>query len=150
MRGGLRIRRAVPADAARIGALMRNGFDLPKAAAPLFAAVVDRSGWEGVVAECDEGVAGAGLLFVGGTWACLFAGVTAPAYRRRGIQRALVARRVQLALDLGVTGICSETGVAVPGEPNPSWDNLVRAGLLPVHVAEHLCPAGMSWSSEAS
>ncbi len=82
------------------------------------------------------------MLFLDGDdSAYLFASVVSPRHRRRGIQRALTARRVQLALDYRVQVIGSEIGAAVPGEANPSWVNLRRAGLLPVATTEHLWPA---------
>lgn len=140
------VRPATMRDARPIGELMSDGFELPSAAAPLFAAAVGRPRWTVLVVERDQRIAGAGMLFGDARAAYLFAGVTHPDYRRQGIQRALVSHRVRLARARGAAVIGSETGVALPGEPNPSWHNLVRAGLAPLHVTEHLSPSGASWS----
>lgn len=146
----MRVRPATAGDAHAVGALISDGFDLPPAVAPLFAAAIDRPRWKVLVVERDGHIAGAGMLFTDEDVAYLFAGVTHPAHRRRGIQRALVAQRVELAHTAGAHVIGSETGVALPGEPNPAWHNLLRAGLAPLHVTEHLCPHGASWSVRAA
>jgi hypothetical protein len=151
-RGGARdvvVRLATSGDAARAAALVCRGFDVPPRAAPLFAAAVDRPGWTVLVAEIEGQLAGVGMAFTHQGCAHLFAGVTAESHRCRGVQRLLVGERVRLALAAGADLLASETGVAVPGEPNPSWNNLVRAGLQPIHQVEHLCPAGSSWSGSA-
>ncbi len=144
---GVNLRLARPEDAAAVGALFCDAFDVPPHAAPLFSAAIERDRWVVIVAEhAEAGVVGAGMLFVAGPAAYLFGGATVPRFRRRGIQRALVAQRVVSAIARGARVVASETGVAMPGEPNPSWDNLVRAGLEPVHVSEHLTPNGTTWA----
>jgi len=55
------------------------------------------------------------------------------------------ARRIQLALDLGCGLMTSETGEAVPGDPQHSYRNLRRHGLRPVYRRENWCPPGAAW-----
>jgi GNAT superfamily N-acetyltransferase len=142
----VQIRPARADDAARIGALIGAGFDLPEHAGAIYAEVVNRPRWLALVASVGGDLAGVGLLFIDGTRAYLAGGVVHPAHRRRGIQRALVIERIRLARERGVGIIASETGVALPGQANPSHDNMTRAGLRPFHVLEHLCPPGATWS----
>ena len=53
---------------------------------------------------------------------------TLPSERRRGVQAALIAHRVRLAVDAGCDLVVSST---VPA--NPSERNLVRAGFRPLY-----------------
>lgn len=57
-----------------------------------------------LVAEADQRIVSAGWITMrpGSRLAGLWGGSTHPAYRRRGIYRALVAARAQIALDAGV------------------------------------------------
>jgi hypothetical protein len=57
-----------------------------------------------------------------------------------------MARRIQMALDLGCTLITSETGEDVPGDPQHSYRNMLRHGLRPEYVRDNWCPPGVSWS----
>lgn len=143
---GMALRPATAADSSALGTLMATAFDLPARAAPVFAAAIRRPRWNALVVENAGEIAGAGIAFLHDDCAYLAGGATRPEYRRRGVQRALVAARVRWAADAGTSVICSETGVAVPGQSNPSFDNLVRAGLRPVGVSEHLCFEGTAWA----
>jgi GNAT superfamily N-acetyltransferase len=142
---GVRLRHARLAEAGVVAEILANAFDLPSAAAPLFSVAVGRPGWSTWVAEADGVLVAAGLLFTHGDQAYLAGGATRPEHRRHGIQRAMVLARVHEALSAGAKLIGSETGVALPGQANPSHDNLRLAGLHPVHVLEHLCPEGTRW-----
>ena len=143
---GIAIRRALDSDRQALGALMASAFDMPVHSSAIFSAAVNRPGWLALVAEAGQQIAGAGLVFLDERCAYLAGGATAPRFRRRGIQRVLVAARVRWAAEHGASIICSETGVAIPGEPNSSWANLVRAGLKPRDRREHLCPEGTTWA----
>ena len=145
---GIRMRAAEVEDRSAMAALFCGAFDLPAAAAPLFAAPIERTRWQVVVAEDARTgeLAGAGMLYLAEGVAVLHGGATAPAFRRRGVQRALVGERVALACRNGAQIIGSETGIAVKGQANSSWNNLERAGLEPVHLTEHLCVKGATWA----
>lgn len=136
---------ARPEDADAIGALFRAGFDLPATAASLMAALVGRPNWEVLIVRDGSGVAGLGLAFdaYGGT--ALEGGVTAATHRGRGIQGAVMQARVARAFARGATWVSSETGVAVPGQPNSSWRNMERCGLRQVGLWHNLVPRGTRW-----
>lgn len=77
----------------------------------------------------DGGLAiGTGALFVmdGIGW-CDWA-VTVPDARGRGCQSALLAARLAHARNIGCRDIFSCTGAPVPGDPQHSYHNLLRAG----------------------
>ncbi|MGC4941462.1 GNAT family N-acetyltransferase [Kribbella sp. DT2] len=69
-----------------------------------------------------------GALSVDGEAAELVSAATRPAYRGRGAQSALVARRTQDAVAAGCRSIFVETGKPGPGDRNQSLENLRRAG----------------------
>ena len=144
------VRPARSDEAPAVGALYAAGFDVPPHAAPLFAAVVGRPGWDVLVAVDGDEVVGLGVAFdtQGGT--TLMGGVTRSSHRGRGIQRALMAHRIARAVDRGAAWITSETGVAVPGEPNSSWHNMERCGLRQVGLQHHFVPTGARWGAPGS
>lgn len=93
----------------------------------------------------DRAVA-VGLLFLDGGAGYLAAGATLPDARGRGAQGALMARRVRDALALGCRVIATETGEEIPGEPNPSHNNMVRCGFRVLYKRPNWTRPGIAWS----
>lgn len=143
----LAIDEARPDDAVAVATLFTEGFDMPSSAVPLVAALVGRPRWEVLVARDGNQVVGIGLAFDGHGGTSLEGGVTAPTHRCRGIQGALMAARVRRAFTRGSTWVSSETGVAVPGQPNSSWRNMERCGLRQVALWHNVVPRGARWSN---
>ena len=85
------------------------------------------------VLAVQEGVAAAGMLDVDGDVAALFATATRPAYRRRGLQAALLDFRLRMAQERGCTLATIETE---PG--SASQCNVERAGFRLAYVAASL------------
>jgi hypothetical protein len=110
-----------------------EGFGMPAAMRPWTAALVGRPGWRAYVAYDGATPAGAGALYCRGGAAWLGVAATIPAYRRRGVQGALMSRRIADAVAAGCRDIVTETGEAVPGEPNSSFDNMLRNGFRVVY-----------------
>ena len=106
---------------------------MPAAMRPWTAALVGRPGWHAYVAYDGTTPAGAGALFCRGGVAWLGVAATIPAYRRRGVQGALMSRRIADAIAAGCRDIVTETGEAVPGEPNSSYANMLRNGFRVVY-----------------
>ena len=119
------------------GRILAQGLDMPTAAEPLLAAAIGRRHWHAFMAFDGDRPVAAGNLFVAEDRAYLAGGATLPSHRCRGAQLALLAARVQVALDLGCRTISSETGVAVPGQPNWSQRNMMKCGLRPVGQRDH-------------
>jgi GNAT superfamily N-acetyltransferase len=136
----LDIRPAIPADAPAVGRIVADGFDLGAAAAPWIGALIGRPNWHVFVSTEGDRVAGCGSLFVHEGVGWLDWGATDPAYRRRGSQSALLARRIAHALDLGCQAIATETGEAVPGDPQHSYNNIVKMGLDVTYVRGNYAP----------
>jgi len=128
----LAVRAAGPQDASAIAQTACAAFGIPPALAPWFAALVGRPGWRFVVAEAEGRIAATGAAFVDGSTAWLGIGATNAEHRNRGAQSALLAARIGLAADEGCTVLATETGEAIAGEPNPSLNNIRRAGFVQV------------------
>jgi GNAT superfamily N-acetyltransferase len=127
-RTDLLIRPARRDEAARVEEIVRVAFELPEAARGVYEVLIDRPRWHVFVADDRGTPVGAAALFVEGDvgW-CAF-GCMLKEARRRGGQSALLAARVALARELGCRVLFSETGEAVPGDPQHSYKNLLKAG----------------------
>ncbi len=124
----LEVRRAAPGDAAEFGRIVADGFDLGEAGAPLVAGLTAHPAWRIYLTTDGDEIAGAAGLFVhdGAGW--LDWAATRPKFRRRGSQSALLARRIADAVQAGCQALFTETGEAVPGDPQHSYHNIEAAG----------------------
>ena len=136
----LRIEQVGPEQGAAFGRIVCDAFDLGDAAVPWLAGLPGRPGWQVFMSFDGEEPAGTGTVFVEDGLAWFDFGATAPTYRRRGSQSALLARRVQHALDLGCRKLFTCTGEAVPGDPQHSYSNIQRAGFREDYLRENYAP----------
>jgi len=136
----LTIRRAAPADAPAFGRIVADAFDLGPELAAWVACLVGAKGWHIYMSFDGDEPAGTGGLFVQGGIAYCDWGATVPAYRQRGSQSALLHRRVSEAIAMGCRRIVSETGEAVPGDPQHSYSNILRMGFTEDFVRENYAP----------
>ncbi len=117
-----------PAQAKDFGDVAVAGFGMPPFLAPWLGALPGRPGWRCYVAYDGEAAVGVGAAFIQGNAAWLGVGATRPEARGQGSQSAILARRIADAVAGGVTLLCTETGSAVPGEPQTSFQNIQKAG----------------------
>jgi GNAT superfamily N-acetyltransferase len=140
----LHVRRASIRDAAGFGRIVARGFDLPDASAALWARIIDRPRWHAFVAVVhDCPVAAAGLFVEDGIGYLAFA-ATDPSHRSRGAQSALMARRLQVADALGCAIVFADTGEPVPGDPQHSHRNMLRARFAQYGVRANYAPEGFA------
>jgi hypothetical protein len=120
------------------------GFAAPPPFQAWLAALPGRAGWRIYAAYSGtEPVAGGALYCRNGVgWLGITA--TAPAHRRRGAQTVLLARQIADAIATGCRDIAAETGVPVPGEPNHSYANMLRAGFEIAYLRDNYLPVGES------
>jgi GNAT superfamily N-acetyltransferase len=138
----LEIREIDAGHARDFGRIAGSAFGLGEPAWELLAALVGRPGWR-IFMSFDAGrPAGTGALFVRGKVAWTDWGATDPAFRRRGSQSALLARRVNAAADMGCTLLCTCTGEAVDDEDQHSYRNILRAGFAKAGLRPNYSPAG--------
>ncbi len=135
------IRRVGPDRAMDFALPVAAGFGAPAAFQGWLAALPARPGGGVYVAyDGDRPIAGA-ALFQRDREAWLGIDATHPDHRGKGAQKALMARRIADALAEGCREIVSETGVAVAGQPNPSYDNMLRSGLTVAYLRDNYLPA---------
>jgi len=130
----LTVREAKAEDADAFARIACDSFDLGDVAMPWLAALVGRAGWHVYMSFDEEKAAGTGVVYVEDDLAYLSFGATAPAYRGRGGQSALLHVRVVAALDLGCRTMATCTGEAVPGDPQHSYKNIVKTGFKECYV----------------
>jgi GNAT superfamily N-acetyltransferase len=100
--------------------------------------LVGRSGWSCVMAFDGAAPVATGALFVSGDYAWLGFDATLPSHRRRGAQSALLARRLQEAAARGARLATLETGARLPGRPDNSYRNILRAGFAEAYLRQNL------------
>jgi GNAT superfamily N-acetyltransferase len=131
------IQRVQSDRAADFGRTVREVFGLDGQMEPWLSAVAGRPGWRTYVAYDGATPVGTGAMFIKDECAWLGMGATLAAYRGKGIQGAMLARRIREATALGVKRLVVETGHAGEGEPvNGSYRNMVRAGFSLSYVRE--------------
>lgn len=124
------------------GRVVAEGFGLPPAVAPWVAAIPGRERWVCVMAFEDAAPVAAGAAYVSGEYAWLGFGATLPAYRRRGAQSALLARRLDEAAARGAQVAVTETGERLPDKPSHSYRNILRAGFEEAYLRQnYMSPA---------
>jgi GNAT superfamily N-acetyltransferase len=124
-------------DFARIAC---SAFDLGVAAVPWLAEIPGRPGWHVFMSFDGDAPAGTGALFVRNGLAWFDFGATAPEFRRRGSQGALLARRVRHACELGCRKLYTCTGEEAPGDPQHSYRNILKAGFKRGYARENFAP----------
>lgn len=117
-----------------------NAFDLGEAAIEWLAELPGRPNWHVFMSFVDDRPAGTGALFVEDGMAWFDFGTTAPEFRQRGSQAALLARRIEYALELGCRKLLTCTGKAVPGDPQHSYRNLLKAGFRETYARGNFAP----------
>jgi GNAT superfamily N-acetyltransferase len=136
-RTDLTVRPIRDAERDQFDAVACRAFEMPETAQGLFGLLVGRPRWHALGLFDGERMAGGAALFVEGELGWLAFGGVDAAYRKRGGQSALLAERVRLALDLGCRALFTETGQAVPGDPQHSYHNILRAGFRELVVRDN-------------
>lgn len=137
---------AAPAHAGAVAELVAEAFDLPPEGGAILAGAIGRPRWQVFVALAGARPAAVGALFMDrGTGSMAYA-ATAPEFRGRGAQGALLSLRIRTAIAQGCSFLAGETGAPIADEPNPSYRNLLRHGFEPVAVRTNFAPRGTRWA----
>jgi GNAT superfamily N-acetyltransferase len=119
------------AHAADFGITARHGFEMDEGFENWLGALCGRPNWRTYVAYDGSTPAGVGAMFIKDGDAWLGMGATLPAYRGKGVQSAMLARRINDAAGLGAKMLSIDTYHAGIGEPaNDSHRNVLRAGFV--------------------
>lgn len=129
------VRLVTPEQAADFAITAQQGLGMDEGFDTWFATLCGRPHWRTYVAYDGSTPAGVGAMFVKDGLAWLGFGATLPAYRGRGVQNAVLARRIGEAVALGATMLSIDTFHAGAGEPlNGSHRNVIRAGFSLAYV----------------
>lgn len=136
----LSIRRIGPKQGSTFARIVCDAFDLGDAAVPWIAALSGRDNWHLFMSFAGDEPAGTGALFFHDDCAWTDFGATAPKFRQRGSQAALLAARVNHAVELGSRRLYTCTGEDVPGDPQHSYRNILKAGFRETYIKENYAP----------
>lgn len=118
-----------------------DAFDLGDAAQPWLATLPGRANWHVFMSFAGNEPAGTGALFVEDGIGWTDFGATAPEFRRRGSQGAILACRIDHAIELGCKEIHTCTGEDVAGDPQHSYRNILKMGFEASYVRANYAPA---------
>jgi GNAT superfamily N-acetyltransferase len=127
---GLTVERAQASQREVFARVLNAGWNLPLEAARgyVFAATIGMGNWFHYLAYVDESPAGVSVMFVHDCVADCFLSATLPEYRGRGIQTALIERRLVDGLVVRCDLATSQTVVT-----NASPRNMARQGFTPLY-----------------
>jgi GNAT superfamily N-acetyltransferase len=132
--GPLRVGPVTRKDAGEWAAVVLTAFGMTAdGLAEMMTATVGHPRFQPYAVWSDDRIVAGANLFIAGDVASLNAGATAPEFRGRGAQTALIHARIEAAREAGCRIVVSETGKPSPGESNPSLNNMRRAGLQPCY-----------------
>lgn len=134
VRDDLRVERVSRTEAGVFARINAEAFGQNPSSA-WYAAMIGQPNFHAYIAYDGDMPVGTGLLAVAETMGWLASGATLPEARGRGVQAALIARRVRDAIAFGCTWMTVETREP----PDPSYRNVERAGFqlayaLPYYV----------------
>lgn len=136
----LTIRSIGPEEAADFAAIVAPSFDMSRASEPALTALGDDPRWHLFMSFSDRRPAGTGAVYINDGFGYLDWGSTHPDFRRRGSQSAILGARLRYAFAAGCETIVTMTGEAVPGDPQHSYSNILRAGFVEAYLRENWVP----------
>lgn len=136
----LEVRRIGPDQAADFAAIAAPAFDMADASQSIVAALANDPDWHLYMTFDDSRPAGTGAVYIKGSFASIDWGATHPDFRRRGSQTAILNARISDALESGCTTIVTMTGEAAPGDPQHSYNNILKRGFTEAYLRENWIP----------
>jgi GNAT superfamily N-acetyltransferase len=132
--GPLRVAAVTGKDAGQWAGVVMNAFGMTAAGLPeMLAATAEDPRFQPYAVWAGDSIVAGANLFIAGAVASLNAAATAPEFRGRGAQTALIHARIEAARAAGCRLVVAETGKPAPGEGNRSLNNMRRAGLQPYY-----------------
>ncbi len=132
----LTIRALSPGEGAHFGATVIRGFGLSESIGPWFASLAGRHGWRVYLAYAGDMPVACGALYLDAGWGWLGIDATLPEFRGRGVQTALIQRRIADAAAAGIEALTAETGQPAPGmeHSSRSYRNYHKAGFIKAYT----------------
>lgn len=116
------------------------GFDLGEQAEPWLALLPSCEHWHVFMTFSEGEPAGVGAIYIRDGVGWLDFASTAPEFRCRGSQGAILAARINYAAELGCSKIFTCTGVDVPGDPQHSYSNILKYGFNTTYERKNFAP----------
>ncbi len=130
----LRVEPVRPEDVQEWATVTFRGFGMPEEGfTEMLAAAYDHPGVHPVAAWDGDTMVAVANLVVRGQVGHLNSGTTLREHRNQGAQSALLAKRAELAAELGCRWLVTESGMPQEGRTNTSLHNMLRAGLRPMY-----------------
>lgn len=136
----LDIRKIGPEHAEDFARIVVPCFDMSEASIPLVASIVHHPNYHLYMGFDGDRPAATGALFYKDGAAICDWGSTHSDFRRRGFQGALLARRINEAIEMGARNLYTATGEEVPGDPQHSYKNIMRYGFTENYLRENWVP----------
>lgn len=121
-------------EAESFGAMMCAGFGFPESLTPLWSAIVGKNGWTCFFGELNGEPIATAAMYASDGWAWLGGGTTAPQFRNRGAQKALITARLNEGAAQEVKTFVVETAQPSAGGTNISHANLLATGFKQVYT----------------
>lgn len=123
------------------GRIVAEAFELTQAGGQWVGCLAGRPGWRLYMSFDGDEPIGVGAMYREGEDAWLDWAGTIPGARGLGSQQALLALRISDAHALGCNNLYAATGEAVPGDPQRSYHNLLKAGFKEAYARDNFIPA---------
>jgi GNAT superfamily N-acetyltransferase len=117
--------------------VVATGYELPEQCLPMLARVPGLEGWTAFLALEGGRPAAAAAVWTNAPAAYFGFAATLPEHRGKGGQGALLAARIERALEAGCTTLVTETGELREGSPSASYRNILRYGFEERYVVAH-------------
>lgn len=111
-----------------------DAFDLGDKAVAWLSNIVDCTDWHVFMSFIDGEPAGTGALYIKDSLGWFDFGATAPKFRQMGSQQALLIQRLHYAKAMGCERVYTCTGEEVQGDPQHSYNNILRAGFKETYI----------------
>lgn len=136
----LTVNKIGPQYAQQFADIACDAFDLGPSAIPWLSQLVERPNWHVFMSFAGDQPAGVGTLFIKDGIGWTDFGATSPKFRCMGSQGAVLAKRIEFALDNGCHQLHTCTGEDVPGDPQHSYKNILKMGFREDYIRENYEP----------
>lgn len=137
----LQVRLIGPEHARAFAEIVAPCFDMSEASIPLLAAIIDHPDWYLYAGFDNSTPVATGALFVKNGVGYYDWAATHQDFRGRGFQGAVLAQLINDAIAMQCHTLVTTTGEDVPGDPQHSYNNILRYGFVEDYLRENWVPA---------
>jgi GNAT superfamily N-acetyltransferase len=130
---GVTVQEIGPTDAVTFECIVARELGAPEGLESGVRTTIGKAEWRYYLAYIDGAPIAGAASYCNGEYAWFGLGATAPEFRRRGAQSALLMRRIRDATAGGCRWATADTLTESPTKPNPSYRNMCRLGFTKVY-----------------